>query len=108
MWLYLSLAVTSILYFVYWYITRNFNFWKNRNVAFVEPVPFFGNIKESALKQKFIGEILQDIYAKFPKEKVVGIYTMTTPALLLRDPDIIKQVMIKDFDLFADRGVEFS
>ncbi|KAI5651608.1 cytochrome p450 domain-containing protein [Phthorimaea operculella] len=33
---------------------------------------------------------------------------MTTPALLLRDPDVIKQVLVKDFDLFSDRGVEFS
>ncbi|CAH2049425.1 unnamed protein product, partial [Iphiclides podalirius] len=33
---------------------------------------------------------------------------MTTPCLLLRDLDVIKQVMIKDFNSFTDRGIEFS
>uniref|UniRef100_A0A2A4J0C5 unspecific monooxygenase n=1 Tax=Heliothis virescens TaxID=7102 RepID=A0A2A4J0C5_HELVI len=44
----------------------------------------------------------------FPDEKVVGIYRMTTPCLLVRDLDIVKHVMIKDFEAFRDRGVEFS
>ncbi|CAH2061695.1 unnamed protein product, partial [Iphiclides podalirius] len=33
---------------------------------------------------------------------------MTTPCLFLRDLDVIKQVLIKDFDLFSDRGVSVS
>ncbi|KPJ15756.1 Cytochrome P450 6B4 [Papilio machaon] len=33
---------------------------------------------------------------------------MTTPCLLLRDLDVIKNVMIKDFDQFVDRGFSFS
>ncbi|KPI99687.1 Cytochrome P450 6B4 [Papilio xuthus] len=33
---------------------------------------------------------------------------MTTPCLLLRDLDVIKHVMVKDFDQFVDRGIAFS
>lgn len=33
---------------------------------------------------------------------------MTSPKLVIRDLDLVKHVMIKDFDSFADRGVEFS
>ncbi|CAH2049414.1 unnamed protein product, partial [Iphiclides podalirius] len=33
---------------------------------------------------------------------------MTTPCLLLRDLDIIRHVMIKDFNCFSDRGISFS
>ncbi|KAJ0175193.1 hypothetical protein K1T71_009334 [Dendrolimus kikuchii] len=65
-------------------------------------------MKEVALRRKNIAIVFEEIYKQFPNEKVVGVYRMTTPCLLIRDLDIIKHVMIKDFDLFTDRGVEFS
>lgn len=44
----------------------------------------------------------------FPNEEVIRIYRMTTPDLLIRDLDIIKNIMIKDLELFEDRGLCFS
>ncbi|XP_026741279.1 cytochrome P450 6B6-like [Trichoplusia ni] len=105
---YIPLVVIALFYAVYYFFTRNFNYWKKRNVRGPEPVPFFGNMKESALRQKNVGIVIHEIYKNFPEEKVVGIYRMTTPSLLIRDLEILKHIMIKDFDLFADRGVEFS
>lgn len=55
-----------------------------------------------------MGEIFKNIYDSYPNEKVVGVYRMTTPCLLIRDLDIIRHIMIKDFDCFSDRGVSFS
>ncbi|CAH2061692.1 unnamed protein product, partial [Iphiclides podalirius] len=52
-----------------------------------------------------MGVVFKEIYDQFPHEKVVGVFRMTTPCLFLRDLDVIKQVLIKDFDYFSDRGV---
>ncbi|XP_049871427.1 cytochrome P450 6B5-like [Pectinophora gossypiella] len=108
MLMYAPLAFIAVGYLVYWYITRTFNYWKNRNVAYPAPVPLFGNIKDSVLRKKFIGVVFKELYDQFPKEKAIGIYRMTTPCVLVRDLDIMKQILIKDFNLFVDRGVEFS
>lgn len=105
---YWALAVVAVPCALYYYFTRNFNHWKNKNVVTPKFVPFFGNLYESARRNKTLSEVLHGIYNEFPKEKVVGIYRMTTPCLLIRDLDVIKNVMIKDFDIFSDRGVEFS
>ncbi|XP_014365966.2 cytochrome P450 6B5-like [Papilio machaon] len=101
-------AVAALFAALYIYFTRTFNYWKSRNVVGPKPLPFVGNLKDSFFRRKQAIMVLKDIYDKFPKEKVVGIYRMTTPCLLIRDLDIIKNILIKDFDLFADRGVEFS
>ncbi|KAI5737458.1 hypothetical protein M8J76_013787 [Diaphorina citri] len=51
--------------------------------------------------------VYQDIYMEIKfglKSPFAGIYTMTTPVLVLADSEIIKHVLIKDFDVFTDRG----
>ncbi|CAK1594916.1 unnamed protein product [Parnassius mnemosyne] len=109
MLIYILIALASIIcYFWYYYLTRTFNYWKSRNVAGPKPVPLFGNLQESALRRKNIGVVFHEIYDAYPNEKVVGVFRMTTPCLLLRDLDVIKHVLIKDFDYFSDRGVSFS
>ena len=43
-------------------------------------------------------------YKEFPEEKVVGMYDMFgSPALLLRDLDLAKRILIKDFVHFRER-----
>ncbi|KAM3958200.1 cytochrome P450 6B2-like [Aphomia sociella] len=106
--IYIPLVLIALGYALYYYFTRNFNYWKDRGIAGPEPTPMFGNVMKAALRRVNHGEIMSHIYQQYPNEKVVGVYRMTTPSLLLRDLDIIKHIMIKDFDKFADRGVEFS
>ncbi|XP_068622758.1 cytochrome P450 6B5-like [Battus philenor] len=106
--LFIIVTLITLLGVLYYYFTRTFNYWKKRGVAGPKPVALFGNLKESTLRREPIALTIKKIYDQFPNEKVVGIYRLTTPCLLIRDAEIIKYVMIKDFDLFVDRGVEFS
>ncbi|KAI8421261.1 hypothetical protein MSG28_008310 [Choristoneura fumiferana] len=102
------LAIATIIGSLYYFFTRTFNYWKERNVPFRKPVPFFGNIFKSTIRATTVGQVLRNIYNDYPNEKIVGVFRMTTPNVLVRDLDIVKHIMIKDFDNFADRGIEFS
>lgn len=104
----LLLTAAVIVSSLYFYFTRTFNYWKERNVPGPKPVPFFGNLFKSTIRSTSMGQIITKSYQAYPNEKVVGIFTMTSPKLVIRDLDLVKHVMIKDFDSFADRGVEFS
>lgn len=49
-------------------------------------------------------QVLQEIYnAADPDDPYIGFYIFHKPILLLRDPNIMKQIMIKDFDIFPNR-----
>ncbi|XP_025263421.1 cytochrome P450 6A1-like [Camponotus floridanus] len=89
---------------VYYYFTSNYDFWKSRGIRGPKPKPVFGNIKDVALNNKFIGDYLLEIYNKYKDESVIGIFTGMTPILIVKNPDLIKDVLIKDFSKFADRG----
>lgn len=50
-----------------------------------------------------VGEELRDLYND-TTEPYIGVFTTIIPALLVRDPKMIKDVFIKDFQSFNNRG----
>lgn len=56
------------------------------------------------MQKKSLGEEVRDIYNE-SSEPFVGIFTSIKPALLVRDPKIIKDILIKAFQSnFSHRG----
>jgi len=60
----------------------------------------FGNMKDAFLLRKPPAEMMKKLYDEFPEEPYVGVYQLLRPMLLIRDPELIKQVMVKDFAYF--------
>jgi cytochrome P450 family 6 len=88
----------------YVYCKVSFNYWKKRNVPFVTPTFPFGNFGDMLFRSSSIGHLFEKIYKKLDGEKFGGTYVITKPGLIFRDPDIIKNVLVKDFSSFHDRG----
>lgn len=99
-----ALIVIALVAF-YLYNTRDFNYWKNRGVKYEKPIVLFGNNLTNYLLQKSVTQLLVDLYWKFPNEKVVGFFRASRPELILRDPEIIKRVLVTDFTSFYPRGL---
>ncbi|KAL0868785.1 hypothetical protein ABMA27_008217 [Loxostege sticticalis] len=89
---------------IYLYNTRTFNYWAKRGVKHDKPVIFFGNSAKNFLMKQSRSEAAEEMYYKYPNEKVVGFYRSSAPELILRDPDLVKQVLISDFVHFYARG----
>ncbi|KAK4873816.1 hypothetical protein RN001_013176 [Aquatica leii] len=51
-----------------------------------------------------MAEFTQNIYQKFSSKPYVGVYFFSKPALILRDPDLIKLVCVKEFDSFPQHN----
>jgi hypothetical protein len=43
------------------------------------------------------------MYKKTEGHKVYGVYFLGMPALTIRDPDLVRRVLVKDFEHFVDR-----
>ncbi|NP_001035324.1 cytochrome P450 6AS5 [Apis mellifera] len=90
---------------LYYYLTSTFDFWKSRGVVGPKPVPFFGTTKDLILVKKSTAHFVKDIYEKYKNEPMVGLYATRSPFLLLNDPELIKDILIRDFSKFANRGL---
>jgi cytochrome P450 len=53
--------------------------------------------------KRSIGEQLQGIYNKHSDKPYVGIFSFDKPSLLIRDLEMVKNVLVKDFQNFIDR-----
>jgi len=101
----LGTLLTFILAVVYIYFKWSFTYWKKRNVPYIEPIFPFGNLLDMLFPRKTIGDICSDVYNKFEGHKYGGTYTFTRPQFFVRDPELIKDILVKDFSSFHDRGV---
>ena len=97
--------LTCILAAVYIYFKWSFTYWKKRNVPYIEPIFPFGNFIDLVLTRKPIEDVCADIYNKLEGHKYGGTYIFTSPRFVVRDPDLIKDVLVKDFSTFHDRGL---
>ncbi|GAB0098743.1 Cytochrome P450 [Sergentomyia squamirostris] len=89
---------------LYLYIQHIYSYWAKRNVKYAKPIFPFGNLKDSMLLKTSVQEVFNEIY-RSTDEKILGIYTADKPALLVRDPGLLRLILIKDFQHFHDRGV---
>lgn len=102
----LLLGIAAILLAIHYYYSSAYNTWKNRGVPGPKPLMFFGNFVDLLLKRQAIATIVKNLYNEYRSEPVFGIYEGTSPILVINDLDLIKDVLIKDFSLFMDRGFE--
>ncbi|XP_013141588.1 PREDICTED: cytochrome P450 6B2-like [Papilio polytes] len=90
---------------VYLYGTRTFRYWEKRGIKHDKPIPFFGNNWPMYSRMKSMSEIATELYWRYPKERVVGFYRATQPELVIRDAELVKQVLVTDFNYFSTRGL---
>ncbi|GAB0099412.1 hypothetical protein DMENIID0001_152680 [Sergentomyia squamirostris] len=86
------------------YIRHIYSYWEKRNVKYVKPTFPFGNFKDAMLLKKTFPDVYSEMYNS-TDDKILGVYTTTVPELLVRDPELIRLILIKDFQCFHDRGV---
>lgn len=97
-----SLLVTLIVT-AYFYVKNAYSYWKRRGVPYKTPSFPFGNLSDVFLQRNSIGGNVEDIYNE-SSEPFLGFYSLVQPILLVRDPKIIKDIFIKEFQSFSNRG----
>ncbi|XP_049815619.1 cytochrome P450 6k1-like isoform X2 [Schistocerca nitens] len=97
----LSAAVLAL----YLWFSSAYSYWKRKGVPYAEPTAPFGNFRRTFLGQEPVGVTLMKIHNQLPRERYVGFYGFRRPLLLVRDPELIRHILVKDFGTFHDRGL---
>lgn len=89
----------------YFWVQAKFKFWQKRGFPETAISFPFGSLKGVGTEiPSFIG--VDGYYKDFKdKSKVVGLYFFLSPVLLAIDIDLLKNIFVRDFSSFHDRGV---
>lgn len=99
------LLIIGLITAGYFYLRGKLNYWKDRGVHCDDSSLLLGSLDGVGQKIHFTTNI-QVIYEKFKiGNKVCGFYLLQSPRLIIIDLDLIKNILIKDFSNFVDRGV---
>lgn len=86
-----------------YYLFRNYNFFKRHGVIHIPAVPILGSLTSIIFRRISFADYILKIYNFNPDAKYFGFYATTSPIFWLRDPEIIKSILVKNFDGFPDR-----
>lgn len=101
--LYWLLAFAILFCVVYQYSLRTWFYFSDRNVQCVRGVPLLGSIYPTMLGFESAATALQKCYDLYPGEKIVGIFeSLGVPAFLIRDPELVRRILVTDNDKFVN------
>ncbi|XP_059618983.1 probable cytochrome P450 28a5 [Phlebotomus argentipes] len=94
--------VATIVVGGYVFITWNHNHWKKRNFPGPEPRFFLGNIPSMVTQKRNMTYDVDDLYREFKdRHGIIGFFSMRSPSLMILQPDVAKDVLVKNFKHFS-------
>lgn len=97
------IGLTFLLAAAYHLVVQYWSHFSRNGVKFIRGLPILGTHYNVLFCKANMVTSFRQIYKAFPNEAFVGFYDIGgSPSYLIRDPELIKQLAIKDFDHFVD------
>lgn len=97
------LLLIGLLTLIFYSLKRTYSYWDRKGFQTLPDFFWFtGHFKLDFGRRPF-ADMAMRLYNS--TEPFIGIYFLFSPKLLLRDPDLIRSILIRDFSHFTDRGV---
>ena len=104
MWLEIAAVIVALVFLVYLLFKRKYEYWNSKGVYQIKPSFPVGSIPEFFTKSRAFNDVLIDHAKETQGLPYYGIYFLSSTVLMIKDPDLIRQITIKDFDHFVDRN----
>lgn len=102
----LWLLLLTVLALNSW-LRHKYSYFKGKGIPHL-PAPSWspmGHLGQLLFLRISFGDLFKNIYAdpRCSQAKVMGFYVLQTPALMIRDPELIRLLLIKNFNSFLNR-----
>ncbi|XP_034236909.1 probable cytochrome P450 6a23 [Thrips palmi] len=101
-------ALAAVLVAAYFWSRYRHGYWRKRGVPTPSPLPIFGNMLPVLRGKKHFMQAFHDMSLPHRDTGYCGMYVWGMPMLMVFEPEMVKQVVCKDFSSFHDRGIPSS
>ena len=100
-----SVLAVVALYLIHLFFKKKYSFFEKQGIVGPTPLMPFGNFFGVGISVHFIDRI-NEIYRNYhKKDTMAGFFMFTQPIYLIMDLELIKNILIRDFTHFHDRGL---
>ncbi|XP_055697216.1 probable cytochrome P450 6a20 isoform X1 [Phlebotomus papatasi] len=104
---YILTFLLCIIVYVWYYVRKALSYWSDRNIPVLKAKFPLGSLGE--VGKKHFGNVIGETYLKLKgKGLLAGFYMLLSPVVVPLDLDFIKDILIKDFQYFADRKIFYN
>lgn len=101
------LVITLFALMFYQFVYKYWTYFLVRGVKFDRGIPILGSNYKMLTGKQAVGPAFQTLYNKFPCEPIIGMYDAGGyPLYVLRNPELIKQIAIKDFESYLNHRID--
>lgn len=87
------------------WLYRNYTTLSHHGIKHGPFVPLLGDMAGVTFLKEHMTDVVMRVYDSFPNERLVGRYEFLTPYVIVKDPELLKRITVKDFDHFVDRRI---
>ncbi|KAK9885353.1 hypothetical protein WA026_010850 [Henosepilachna vigintioctopunctata] len=95
------LLLVGAITLLYYWLTKPYKYWSKKNVK-TGKLSIFGDVFGILFARESITENTQKLYDSLKDVRYVGVYQFRIPSLLIKSPELIKQICVKEFDHFLN------
>lgn len=101
--LYFAVALIIIGYL---FLKKKFSFFEENGIPHIKPTSLILGNMDGVGKTINFGDFMLNLYKKTKgKDVIAGYYTFFLPKIVITDLELAKQILVKDFNNFTDRGI---
>ncbi|XP_017884322.1 cytochrome P450 6a2-like [Ceratina calcarata] len=99
--------IAGALILLIFYLLVRFTYWKRNGIPTARGCyPFFGHMLPVLTLNTSMSDVVRKVYDDYQNCSMVGIYKVTQPALIIRDPNLIRSVLISNVSSFHKNAME--
>lgn len=101
------ILISVIIYLCFAYIKWKNSYWQRHQIPFLKAKSLYESF--TSTRTKHLSQEMAFIYHKYKdKSPMLGLYFYLQPVLLVTDLDLIRNILIKDFQHFQNRGLFYN
>lgn len=110
LFLYILAITLIVLLLISAYIIWVQNYWKRKGVPHIKPKFPFGNIQNPFTRKIPFAFVVKGLYDEMKRRgyRFGGASTLTIPAFIPIDLDIVRSILLKNFHNFSERGFYYN
>lgn len=108
-WKYDAFAfLIGFLTLFYFFAKYTYSYWERKGFKSAPDASYIlGHFKPTIFQKESLADFMLRIYNS-TTEPFIGIYSVFRPILFIRDQELVRSILIKDFNHFTDRAMRYN